>query len=68
VAELSLDREFRVYTLKKVISRFEMDHCVAGIDADRRMPVKVVLKYATNVDRESRAILLKELWAWHGPK
>jgi hypothetical protein len=45
-----------------------MDHCVAGIDADRRMPVKVILKYATNVDRESRAILLKELRARRGPK
>ena len=68
MAQLSLDKQRFVQAVKKVISCFEVNHCVANIDAHRYMALGVILKYATNVDGESCVALLEVVWSKRGSK
>jgi hypothetical protein len=63
VAQPSLHKHRLVKACKKEVSGFEVNHCVTGVDADCHIAVRVILKYAANVDCEPVAVLFKEVQA-----
>jgi hypothetical protein len=41
--------KYRFEVSKEEISLFEANHCVAGVDANRHIAVRVILEYTANV-------------------